>query len=193
MHLYRTVLSWSGTQVKGNAVTVLHWDGSNQSAPPVAAIKGAFDSVASMLPSGVTVTTPNSGDTIEDTTGHLAGAWTGTGGGITAGTGNANCPAGVGACITWATGGIVPGKKGPRRLRGRTFLVPLMGGSYDQNGTLYDTALPIIQTFAANLQAAGPLAIWHRPLLPGGSDGTSYGVVSNKVNDKTAWLSSRRD
>ena len=193
MQLFRVVVSWAGPQVHGAAVSVLHFDGSNQSAPPVAAIKGAFQAAAGLFPSGVTITVPTTGDAIEDTTGHLTGVWSGSGGGSVSCSGTANSPAGVGACIGWTTGGIVNGKKGPRKLRGRTFLVPLHGGCYDGDGTLYPTALTQAQALADALRAAGPLAIWHRPTTPGGSDGNSYGVLSGVVHDKVAFLSSRRD
>ena len=55
------------------------------------------------------------------------------------------------------------------------------------------SALTQFGTFANALQASGPLAVWHRPTTSGGSDGNSYGVISNKVTDKAAFLSSRRD
>lgn len=193
MQLYRVVLSWAGSAIKGTAVTVLHFDGSNQSAPPVAAIKSAFDTVASILPTGVTVVTPNSGDAIEDTTGALTGVWNGIGGGTSSGSGPGNCAAGVGACVTWTTGGIVNGTKGPRKLRGRTFVVPLHNACYDTDGTLYSTAFSTMQSFATQLQAAGPLAVWHRPASLAAANGTSYGVLSHSVRDKVAYLKSRRD
>lgn len=189
MQLHRVVLQWSGPQIVGSAVTVLHWDGSNQSSPPVAAIKSAMDNVAGILPVGVKVVTPGTGDTIEDTTGALTGVWTGAGTGTSNGSGPANAAAGVGACVTWSTGGIVHGRK----LRGRTFVVPLHNACFDSDGTLYSTAFSQMQAFATAMQAAGPLAVWHRPTTKGGTDGTSYGVISNKVRDKVAFLKSRRD
>lgn len=195
MKLYRTVVRWTGAQIRGEAVTVLHWDGSNQSAPPSAgAIGGAWGPFLSRLPVGVTCTFPGSGDTIDDTTGHLIGSWS-TGADVSAnGSGPASAAAGVGAVITWTTGGVVPGKGGvPRRLRGRTFLVPLTVGCYDLDGTLTSGAKTDVETFATNLRAAGPLAIWHRPSSKGASDGNSYAVISHKVRDHVAFLSSRRD
>lgn len=193
MQLFRVVVAWSGPQIKGSAVTVLHYDGTNQTAPPVAAITTALGSLAGALPVGVVLNVPNSGDTIDDTTGHLTGAWSGTGGGAVNASGPASCAAGVGACIEWSTGGIVNGKKGPRRLRGRTFLVPLHASMYDSDGTISGQGLNSLKTFADNLAAAGPLAIWHRPTTTGGTDGTSYAVLSHNVRDKVAILTSRRD
>ena len=188
MQLNRVVVSWAGPGVVGLAVNVLHFAG-DVGGPDSGAIFDAYAGLASSLPSGVTVTVPNSGDIIEDTTGELTGVWSSTGGNVVTGTAPGPRAAGVGFCVGWATGGIVNGRK----LRGRTFIVPIAGGAFDTDGTFQASALAQFKTFANELQASGPLAVWHRPTTAGGSDGTSYGVVSNKVNDKTAWLSSRRD
>lgn len=191
--LHRIVVEWAGGGIVGRAVNVLHWDGSDNPAPPVAAIFSAYNALASSLPMGVTITVPNTGDSITDTTGDLAGVWASTGGGTVTSSTSAASAAGVGACIGWQTGGIVSGTRGPRKLRGRTFIVPLQVGAYDTNGTLTSTGLTVIGTLANALQAAGPLAVWHRPTSATASDGTSYGVISNRVRDKVAYLSSRRD
>lgn len=195
MHLFRVVLQWTGPQVKGQAVTVLHFDGSNQSAPPSAgAIGGPFGAFMGNFPSGLTLTIPGAGDTIEDTTGELVGSWS-TGNSVqTTGGGVATAAAGVGACVTWTTGGIVTGASGrAHRLRGRTFLVPLSTAAYQNDGTLSDTAYAALQAFGPALMGVGPLAIWHRPTTKGGTDGNSYAVLSAKARDKVAYLSSRRD
>lgn len=191
--LHRVVLAWSGAPVVGSAVTVLHFDGSNQSAPPVAGILTAMQNLIPALANNVTVTLPGSGDTIDDRTGALTGVWAGSGSGSITGAGGSASAAGVGACIGWTTGGIVNGKKGPRKLRGRTFIVPLHNACYEANGTLVQGTLNNLTAFASALLAAGPLGVWHRPTTPGGSDGNSYSVLSSKVRDKVAYLSSRRD
>lgn len=96
-----------------------------------------------------------------------------------------------GACITWTTGGIRNG----RRMRGRTFLVPLDGDSYDNTGTLDTNALADITTAAGILaDPAGPdLMIWGRPTSKGAGDGVAHWVTSWRVADKAAVLRSRRD
>lgn len=193
MQLYRVVINWTGAPVVGNAVTVLHYDGSNQSAPPIAGLKSAFSQYAALFSNNVTLTFPSSGDTIEDTTGHLTGTWSSTGGGQVAGTMAQTSAAGVGACIGWTTGGIVSGKKGPRRLRGRTFLVPIAKNAFDADGTLDPVVLQTIQNLAAGIMASGPLAVWHRPTKLAPAGGSSYAVLSSTVHDKVAFLSSRRD
>lgn len=191
--LYRVVLAWSGGPVVGSAVTVLHYDGSNQSAPPVAGIQTACQNLIPALANNVTITVPNTGDKIDDRTGALTGVWSGTGGGVTTGAGGSTSAAGVGACIGWTTGGIVTGTKGPRKLRGRTFVVPLHVGCYEGNGTLLAATIGNVEAFAAGLMSAGPLGIWHRPTSVGAADGNSYAVISHRVRDKVAFLSSRRD
>lgn len=194
MQLHRVVLNWQGPQINGAAVSVLHFAGDNP-LNSVAAIKGAVDALAPILPVGVSITTPATGDTIEDTTGSLVNTWSATGGGITAGAASTDrAAAGVGGCISWYTGGIVVGAGGKgRRLRGRTFIAPIQVDYFDTNGTLRDNCLTAINAFGTQLQAAGPLAVWHRPSTVGGSNGTSYGVLSHRVRDKVAVLRSRRD
>lgn len=193
MHLFRVVLTWAGPQVVGNSVTVLHYDGSNQSAPPVASILAAFDPLKPVLPTALTVTVPNTGDIIDDVDGSLQGIWSASGGGTKGMTGTAPCAAGVGACIGWQTGGIVNGTKGPRKLRGRTFIVPMSSDSYDAQGTLSTVAQTQLESFASQLQAAGPMGIWHRPSSLAARNGSSSSVLSHRIRDKVAYLSSRRD
>lgn len=189
MKLHRVVCEWAGTAVTGRAVTVLHYTGSEQEAPPVAALKSAFASNATLFPAGTTITIPNSGDSIEDTTGELVSVWTGTGGGTVTGTAAGATVLGVGACIGWRTGGILNG----RRLRGRTFLVPLGAFVWEPNGTFSTSAMTQLQATADAIMATGGLAVWHRPSTSSASDGNSYGVTSNTVRDKPAILTSRRD
>lgn len=189
MRLNRLVLAWSGPQVVGGGVTVLHFEGAEGAVPDVAAIKSAVTTLAAVIPAGVTITVPSSGDVIEDTTGELVDVWAGSGGGAVAGSGPSNTAAGVGACIGWYTGGIVNG----RRLRGRTFVVPLTVNAYDLDGTLTASSLGVVQSFATALLASGGLAVWHRPTTTTSTDGTSYGVLSQRVKDKVAILTSRRD
>lgn len=174
--------------MRGLAANVLHFAG-DVGAPDPAAILAAYDAVKANIPNNVTMTIPNTGEVIEDTTGELLSVWTGSGGGTVTGTASPAQAAGVGACVSWRTGGIVDG----RRLRGRTFLVPYAASQYDQDGTLIPNAVTFTNAFVTQLMASGPLAVWHRPTTVGGSDGNSYGVVIGTARDKVAFLSSRRD
>lgn len=187
--LHRVLIGWSGQGIVGTAVNVLHYSASDNSTPPVAAIKAAFTASAGALSANQVITIPGSGDTIDDRTGELLSVWSATGGGTVPGMGTGNCVAGVGGVLGWTTGGIVNGRK----LRGRTFISPLDAAAWDQDGTLKPQYLTYLQNLGNALMAAGPLAVWHRPTTKGGSDGNSYGVISCKVRDKAAYLSSRRD
>lgn len=188
MQLARVVVEWTGGSVVGRAVNVLHY-AADGGPPAPAAILSAYDAVKANLPNNVIVTVPGSGDVIEDTTGELVDVWTAAGGGTVTGTASPAQAAGVGACITWNTGGIINGRK----LRGRTFLVPYSASAYEDNGTLSVNGLLFTNNFATAMMASGPLAVWHRPTTVGGSDGNSYGAVIARVRDKVAFLSSRRD
>lgn len=193
MHLHRVVVEWSGPSVVGRAVNVLHFAGDNP-LNSVAAILSAYANLDAILPGGVSIRVPGSGDTIDDTTGALTGVWSATGSGTTSSSGAGNAGGGVGACISWTTGGIVTGASGrAHKLRGRTFLVPLAAQYLGNDGHWTTNAMAQLTACASGLQAAGPLAVWHRPTTKGGSNGTSYGVISNRVTSKVAFLSSRRD
>lgn len=181
-------MAWAGPQVVGAAVSVLHFAG-DVGPPDPAAIADAFVTLAPAIPAGVTMTVPGTGDVIEDTTGDLVDVWTAAGGETVLASGAATAAAGVGVCVNWLTGGIING----RRLRGRTFVVPITSTAFDSTGTITAPALSTFGSFANELMAASPLAVWHRPTTVGGSDGNSYGVTSNRIKDKVSFLSSRRD
>lgn len=95
-----------------------------------------------------------------------------------------------GAVVNWNTSSFANG----RRVRGRTFLVPLSSDAYDANGDLGTGALNIIRT-AANALVANPgpvpMVVWSRPRA--GSGGSISPVTSASVPDLGAILRSRRD
>lgn len=95
--------------------------------------------------------------------------------------------AGVGAVTKWVTGAV----HGTRRLTGRTFIVPLGGGSYDSTGTLASSALSQIRSAATALVAQQDFGVWGRPV--GGVNGLFSNALASNVRDHVAWLSSRRD
>lgn len=186
--LSRVVVEWSGQAVKGLSVNVLHFlhDGAG---PSSAGILAAYSNLAGRTYSLQKITVPNTGEIIESTTGDLVGVWTSSGGGVVSGAASNPGPAGVGACVTWSTGAIIAG----RHVKGRTFLCPLAGDAYESDGTLTAAFLTNGAAFITALQAAGTLEIWHRPTSSGGSDGAACPVVSGRMRDHVAYLSSRRD
>lgn len=160
------------------------------------AIRQFFFACSGLLPTGLTISVPGSGDIIEDTTGKLAGTWSVgttpvvvTGSSATAYAGNA------GAVVHWLTNTVA----GKHRLRGRTFLVPLASGAYDNTGSIATTALNTITTAASGMVTtmAGNMIVWHRPKIQKGTGsiiavGSSADVTSSRVPDLAVSLRSRR-
>jgi hypothetical protein len=98
-------------------------------------------------------------------------------------------PAGVGLCVGWRSS--LANKKG----RGRTFLAPLALNAFSPDGTLVDARITTVRASAAALVASsvadgnGAIVVWSPS---SGTTGVARDVVSSKVNDRVAWLSSRR-
>lgn len=103
----------------------------------------------------------------------------------------------TGAVVDWLTNTVV----NSRKVMGRTFFVPLGGGSYQADGTLATATVTALNAHTATyLAAAGPTkAVWSRPYtaVPGKPRPTTPGstapIVGRRVPDKAAVLRSRRD
>lgn len=151
-------------------------------------IKTFFSSIASILPNNVLIACPTVGDRLDEATGLLTGTWSGGVGGSVPGTYSGVYPGPAGAAITWETAGIARG----RRVRGRTFIVPIVGDAFQNDGSLGAGALATLQTAADTLVsgAAGDLLVWSRPRL--GAGGSAHPIVSARVSDRVAVLRSRR-
>jgi hypothetical protein len=138
----------------------------------------------------VTWSVPAQGDLIEDSTGDIVGTWNdGTAGTFTGSGSTASWAAGVGARAVWVTSG----RRSNRIVRGSTYLVPLMVGAYDTDGTLTTTYLSGLNNAAQSFfTATNPnMRVWSRP-HPGQSDGTSHVVTGCGIVDKVSVLRSRR-
>lgn len=151
-----------------------------------------FSALAPQLPGAVTITTDPEVDVIEDTTGQLQSSFSVTGATIPGGVANGTFSGATGAVINWNTGAIRNG----RRIRGRTFLVPLAAAVYDVDGNLEASRRTAITNAAATLanSASTPdLGVYARPSAAGLADGQWAVVTSSSVPDLAAILSSRRD
>jgi hypothetical protein len=93
---------------------------------------------------------------------------------------------GVGAVASWNTAGVHLGKP----LRGRTFIVPLGAGAYENNGTIGATPLAALRTHTTTLAAVANFGVWGRPV--GGAGGDWAACTGGSVKDQTAWLKTRR-
>lgn len=186
--IQRIRVAWSGTPVTGPGLTTFFSD------PAVAPMSAAqvvafFTAIKALFPSGITWDVPSGGDTIEETTGALISVWNSGGGAQVASSGGAVAfSAGVGARMTWTTGLIHHG----RRVRGSTYLVPLIGTAYDTQGTINNSAITTFETAGTSLitALAGGLCVWSRPGPKG--PGIHSPITLANVPDKVSWLRSRR-
>ena len=97
-----------------------------------------------------------------------------------------------GAVITWRTNGI----RNNRRVRGRTFIVPLHGNTYQTDGTISSDTITALNTAATGLLASGitpRMGVFQRPSAPGATDGSWSFATSFSIPDMAAILRSRRD
>lgn len=151
-----------------------------------------WDALAPLLPPVASVLVDPSVEVIEDSTGTLEGFMTVAADPTRIGGASANYAAPVGAVINWYTNVVRNG----RRLKGKTFIVPLAASAYEANGTIAATPLATIRTAANTLVTAlgdGRLGVWGRPTTSGGSDGIWGFAEQSVVPDMAAILSSRRD
>lgn len=186
--LQRIRVAWQGSAIIGPGVTTFYADASvgNMNADGV---KAFFDAIKSKFVGGVTWTIPNNGDIIDSATGQLSGVWAGgTGGTVSGSAGAADYANGVGARIAWKTADVRNG----RRVRGQTFLVPLIGAAFKSNGLIDPLTVTAFQSAADALisSQAGALAVWHRPKA--GVAGSAAKVTAATVTNQVSWLRSRR-
>ena len=102
------------------------------------------------------------------------------------GTGNWAAPAG--ARIEWRTTAIVSG----RRLRGRTFLVPLVVSAYDAAGSLTTPAITAL-TAAANAYKDANVFVRCNPCVYSRTHGIQADISSVLLPDEVSILRSRRE
>jgi len=129
---------------------------------------------------------------LEDTTGALLDIHTTSASnddqvlGLSAGTSFGPGPSG--ACMSWRTATT----NWSRRVRGRTFFVPLAAAMYDANGTLNGGLITALNGAAVTLIAhtEGRFGIWSRPRA--GAGGKFALATTGAVKDQAAILRSRR-
>lgn len=184
----------------GTAYTVLHF-GMKHAEPATVAdadeILNRVDIYCSalrpLLSPAISIQALNEIEVIDEATGSLddvlSGAVKTTKIGSNAST---NWAAPVGAVITWNTATV----HNSRRIRGRSFVVPLASSQYDTDGTLTSSCTGALDSAATALRTGGTLTeliVWVRPTVAGGgADGTGGVVTSHRVPDMGAILRSRR-
>lgn len=208
--LFRVKMRWDGF-TGGPGLSVFHFRATPDGADIPAVAEAAVESVAifsnqiaPLLPFQCAVQALNEVELIDEATGALQEmrVTQAKPKSLAGGTASDNYAMAAGAVITWRTGGV----RNRRRVRGRTFLVPLNGTQFENNGTLRQSARDTIQTAATQLgdgPEAAQLGVYARPTPIKGADGKPTGeynadgqwhlVTSSSVPDMGAILRSRRD
>lgn len=160
-----------------------------------------YDAIAGSLPTGLTVQVEPSGDVIDVATGTLTGTWNGASIPPVACVGTGVYAAPAGAAISWLTNTVIDGRK----LRGRTYMVPLVSAEYQTDGSLRPAFLTTLTSVVASLLTAtsSNFQVWGRPrefraatgTLPelAARNGAAAAVAAADFKDKVAILRSRRD
>ena len=167
-------------------------------AAAATSVEAFFTAVKHLFPPALNVTVQSDVPVVNDATGEIvdftsAGTRTAIQGTHVAGA----YSAASGAVITWRSVGVRNG----RRVRGRTFLVPLANTAYESNGSLVAGAITSMgnATGAILNPATGTssLGIWARPVKDANGATTAPGawfdVANATVPDRVAVLRSRRD
>nr|CRY97235.1 hypothetical protein [uncultured prokaryote] len=201
--LYRVRARWTGFS-GAPGYTVLHFrdfdspggDGGGVTAAGAAAAvnraRSFFDAIKALLPTQVSINVDPEVDIIEDSTGVLSNSFTSTVTAAVVGTATASYSAATGAVVNWRTEGIRNG----RRVRGRSFLVPLASSAFATTGQLATASVGTLTAAASALaaQSGSPdLFVYGRPTSAGATDGVSYVVSNASVPPMGAILTSRRD
>jgi hypothetical protein len=147
-----------------------------------------FNAIKGVFPNVVTWQVPSTGDVLQIDNGKIIAGWVGGTAATVSGTSAAAYVAGTGAFVRWATSGVIDG----RRVKGRTFLCPLLTGSFDTQGTLNNTDVTTLNAAAVALAGSGKLLIYSRPSGPGAVDGATSLVTGAQVPDKVTSLHTRR-
>jgi hypothetical protein len=186
--LSRLRIAWNGSPVTGGGVTTWYTEGDPLQLQ-LAAKTFFAGTLLSACPSGLQFVVPASGETIESSTGALTGGWTAGTAQTTSATGSSGYAAGVGTRVVWNTPGITR----RRRVRGSTYLVPLVVSMYDTDGTIVNSVRTNLEAAAqAVIVALGDdFCVWSRN-TSGASDGAIWTISSASVPDKVSWLRSRR-
>jgi len=182
----RIQVAWTGSSVTGGGLSTFYT--MTHSSVLTSSVAAFFNAIKAVLPSTTDIVVPGNGDTFDETNGQLNGTWSTGASTSLSGTGSGSYARGVGARVAWRTGTI----RGGRRVRGSTFIAPIIVASYETDGSLQASTVTTIETAANGLITAlsGDLIIWSRPRP--GLAGVGVPADSALVPDQVSWLRSRR-
>lgn len=157
----------------------------------ISKLRTMLGSIAAYIPTGVNLVYPTAVDVFNTGTGVLEESIPVTAVANTTGQAASTYAGPSGGVISWTTGVVNNG----RRVRGRTFLVPLSTAYYSADGTPSDTPRAAVNTAATTFlgNASGlTFGIWSRPVA-GVVTGILAPATSANVPETVAVLRSRRD
>ena len=158
-------------------------------ATTASALRDFWVAIDGLIPTGTQLQVQGTADVIEDTTGQIVDQVsfttptpvTATGAGAYSGT--------SGALIDWLTSTYRNG----RRVRGRSYIVPIVASAYDTNGSLLTGTITTLTGAAQAWLAAtdGASVVWSRPTATHPVGGSSV-INSSAVPDLAVVMRSRR-
>lgn len=193
-------VEWSGfVGGPGLSQFVLEGDDPLDLQPALQALEDFFVALAPLIPNNILLTPQTEALHYEHTTGVLLGATQLTAVGASTGTATGTWAAACGGSIQWDTGQIQNG----RRVRGRTFIVPMAVNAYEDDGTLTSTAVSTMTTASGEIStfvgpnAANTFQVWGRPRdateTQPAKPASLAQITGASVSDKVAILRGRRD
>jgi len=196
MHQIRA--TWSGFS-GSPGISTFYCDAAAN--PDLTHLAAFFAALTGYIPTGVQITFPTSGDTLNPTTGALVSNWSvGSAPAAVTMSGSGPAASAQGPEVVWTTNDVADG----RAVKGRTFLVPAAAGIFGTDGQLTTAVQTSIYTAGGQIVGATPtFVVWHRPKRgpkPAGGGPSpitrtgSWSVITGRqVPRKVAVLSSRRD
>lgn len=193
MTIHRVTAQWSGfTGAPG--YSNFHFSpftGGGDVDQEIGRVRSFFSDIISVMPSDMSVQVSSTVELIDEETGVLEGYLEGEEvSSVSPATGTPDYAGPVGAVINWLTNTVNNG----RRVRGRTFIVPIRSTSYEGDGTLTSDALSTLRDAASDFvqdEFESGFVVWSRPR--NGAGGLAAPVTGSRVPDLAAVLRSRRD
>jgi hypothetical protein len=189
----RILTRWAGGP-SAPGLTVMNVDASALNAQnAVNAVRAFWSSFATAIPAAYTLTVDPTVELHDQATSNLTGTSTAATPPVSvAGTGASSWAAGVGGRMDWLTGSVVDG----RRVRGRTFVIPLISTHYATDGTMQDASVTTFSGYGATLlsaltTASSPMVIWTQH-KPGSGFSAATAVTSCRFADQVSVLRGRR-
>lgn len=148
MALHRVNCAWQNWP-GAPGVTTLWVNDATQAK--IDAMRTFFNSIAGLIPSGLTIQVPSSGDEIDLSDGSIVNSWSvGSTPAVVSGTGAGAYAGNSGLVIHWLTTIVLRG----RRLRGRSFIVPVVSTAFETNGSPTSAAITTLTNAGTALVTA---------------------------------------